>query len=141
MAELKKGKIPSKSKLRKPDGPTDDEYRARYKIFELADGTYYDSREIYWRNIPKFDEVVKITIHIRDEVHVFKNAHDGFVILSHRYVNPTYTEWCCGFIKGKEVHLTNLNFKTGKKEKDYKEKRETMNAHIHPLLKKKLNIK
>jgi hypothetical protein len=141
MTNLKKGKIPSKSKLRKPDGPTDSEFRARYKIFELSDGTFFDSREIYWRNIPKWEEVVKITIYIRDKVHVFDKPGDGFLILTHQYMNPNYIEWCCGYIKGKTAHLTNIDFQSGEIAKEFKERVVDVKGHVHDNLKKKLKIK
>lgn len=135
---LTRGEIPSKLKF--SEGHLDNEFRNKFKYFVLENNTYFDSREIYWRNITQWNKLKKIIVSVKGNVTIFDKPHDGFLMLSHQYINPTFTEWCCGYIKGDKCYLTDINWRNGRVERETIVPIQEMKNHVHDSLKKKLKL-
>ncbi len=126
----------------------DNEYRRRYELYYLADGTVKDSREINWRRV-EWEKVAKIEIHIRHHVHVFKCDHPNFKFfirfriagVEHRYVSASQIKkeqvhtWVAGWTDGEICHLKEFSFVLGELIKEYIYPLQSVSAHIHPRVK------
>jgi hypothetical protein len=131
------------------DLATDDEYRARWVDFHMADGTTVDSRRTNWRNV-EWEKVVGLSMHIRDIVHAVdcknKPTFKGFMNFRQvRYdaqydINGKYTHhkrlytWIIGWTDGEDCYLKEIDFKMGTIVEEYKQPLRENEAHIHPRI-------
>jgi len=112
------------------------EFRDRYILFHMADGTTLDSRLINWRRVD-WPCVVKLDARLRGRTTVVDCNHLGFKFFLNFKVNriegPTsFVHWVIGWTDGEIAHLTAINFKTGKVAATYTQPLSHMEGHIHP---------
>ncbi len=127
----------------------DNEYRRRWELFYLEDGTIKDSREINWRDV-EWDKVVKVTIFMEGKEYSvkkkglrfkgFMNFRVGGKIAQYdekgKYKgHKNIHEWVIGIIKGKSCSLMYIDFYTGNLIKETTEEISNLKNHIHPKLK------
>lgn len=104
----------------------DSEYKNRYELFYLDDGTVKDSRQINWRNV-EWDKVVKIVAHLRGNAYEVDNTGLGFcAFMNFRWggAEAMHSEkgkylghkkihiWTIGWTDGVMCFLKNIDFKT-----------------------------
>lgn len=118
----------------------DSEYRNRWQLFHLADGTIKDSRLINWRHVD-WEKVVKIEMYIRDKMHSVDCKHPDFrFFMNMRHAGITWkdgkkvkiNEWCIGWTDGRNAFLKDVDFKTGELVKEYVVPLFHLKRHIHP---------
>lgn len=126
----------------------DAEYRRRFQEYHLNDGTKFDSREINWRDV-KWEKVKKIVTNINKQIHVMETNDPNFKcfmcfrwagreaiydddknFLHHKPINI----WTTGYTDGKTCFLTDIDFFTGNKLKEYTTPFKELKAHIHPRI-------
>ena len=129
----------------------DSEYRGRYEEYIMQDGTVYNSREINWRDISNWYEVVKIIVHLKEKVWEIDCTNEegfmGYVRLRNGGQLAQFNaqgqpmapkvihEWCFGWTDGVKVYLKVVDFKTGEElPSEIRNYDDTIN-HIHPSLK------
>lgn len=136
--------------------PLDSEYRRRWEKYFLEDGTILDSREVNWRNVQNWDEVARIIAHVQNEAHEFDfRDQPGFVgymrfrwhgkiaqfdedghFTGHKDVH----EWAYGWTDGSTAHMTDIDFRTGKRVREYTMPLEEIRGHIHPAIADKCEV-
>lgn len=118
----------------------DSEYRKRWELFYLADGTVKDSRLINWRDV-EWEKVVKIEVYILNQVHTVNCNHPNFqFFLNLRHAGLTWVngkpvkinEWCIGWSDGMIAHLMDIDFYTGNLVKEHTVPLAGLKDHIHP---------
>ena len=124
----------------------DSEYRDRWEIFHLANGTTEDSRLKNWREVA-WSQVIQITVHILGQVHVVNCKHPGFkAFMNFRWGGfghvgtsqgkPIKREpiniWTIGWTDGKVCFLKDIDVSTGAFIKDYATSLSQFKAHVHP---------
>ena len=126
----------------------DAEYRRRNQIFQLNDGTTFDSISTNWRDV-EWEKVVKITTNMNKQTHIMETDDSNFVcfmcfrwagreaiyddeqnFLHHKPINI----WTTGYTDGTTCYLTDIDFFTGNKIKDYEAPLNEFRAHIHPRI-------
>jgi hypothetical protein len=127
----------------------DSEYRNRWEEFHLADGTIMDSRQINWREVA-WDQVVKITAHLRGNVYEVDNSGPGFrAFMNFRWAgmeaqydkNKKYmghkkiNSWVIGWTDGVLCFQKNIDFKTGLLIEECRSPIQQFIGHIHPAVK------
>lgn len=127
----------------------DSEYRNRWEEFHLADGAIKDSRLINWREVA-WDQVVKITAHLRDNIHEVDNSGSGFLAFmnfrwagmeaqydkNRKYIgHKKINSWVIGWTDGITCFQKNIDFKTGKLIEECKTPLQQFVGHIHPAVK------
>ncbi len=134
-----------------PSLATDDEYRARWVDFHMADGTIVSSRRTNWRNT-EWEKVVKLTMWINGAKHevdcMNKLNFKGFLnfrVVSKEAVfdgNGKYKHheitniWVIGWTDGRVGYLKEVDFKMGHVIREYQQPLKELSAHIHPRIKK-----
>lgn len=118
----------------------DSEYRKRWQLFHLADGTVKDSREVNWRHV-EWEKVIKIEVYILDKVHSVNCNNPNFqFFLNLRHAGLTWkdnkkvkiNEWCIGWTDGIRAFLKDIDFFTGNIVKEYVVPLVQLRKHIHP---------
>lgn len=135
-------------------------YRDRYIITEMVDSRVYDSRQIYWKDIPDWSNVVKITAKMKKHTYAVSIPQDqGFLCFinfriggsePHIYPNgkPRYIvnakgditgiarkqihRWCIGWTDGHQMTYKEIDFQD---PSIMKEKRSLLSrCLLHPSL-------
>lgn len=127
----------------------DSEYRRRWEIFTLDDGTIEDSRVKNWRDV-EWEKVKEIQVNIEGKTHSLsgegKENFKGF--LNFRYYqrlaelgdnrkfkgHKIIQWWIIGWTDGKDCFLQSFDFYTGDKVKEWTMPIEAVKGHIHPRL-------
>ena len=128
----------------------DSEYRRRWELFELEDGTIEDSRLKNWRDV-EWDKVVRITANVHGETYeVVKKGKKGFKGFMNfrtfgkiaqydenkKYIgHKTAQEWLIGWTNGKKCFMKVIDFYTGNLVGEIEIPIEQVKGHIHPKLK------
>jgi hypothetical protein len=126
----------------------DKEYRQRYQLFYLEDGTVEDSREKNWRDVA-WDKVERIMIIVREKKYEFyhkdKPGFKGYMNL--RFKSGTVkirpgqkpegkitNSWAVGWTDGEKVYLEEFDFFTGDKLGECIDPIEERIKHVHPAI-------
>ena len=118
----------------------DSEYRDHYQRYYLADGTVADSRTINWRQLD-WEKVVKIETRIRGQSHTVECSDPRFeFFMVFRWFGQEWIEgkrrqinvWTQGWSDGVRCYLSDIDFKSGAKIKDYVDPLSKFEAHVHP---------
>ena len=123
----------------------DSEYRRRWELFYLADGTVRDSRLLNWRQV-EWDRVVKIEVYIRDQKHVVTCEDPRFLFfLNFRtkallnipqpggsYKKEVHNTWVVGWTDGVTCYLKEIGFVLGNLVREYKYPLQSIPGHVHP---------
>ena len=128
----------------------DSEYRRRWELFELEDGTIEDSRLKNWREV-EWGKVIKIIVHIQHQIHVIdrqnKANFQGFLNFRTFGKEPRYNEkreyiehktiqeWVIGWTDGINSFLKAIDFYTGNLVNEFTVPLEQVKGHIHPRIK------
>lgn len=130
----------------------DSEYRDRWEIFHLSDGTVEDSRQKNWREVA-WDMVIEIEVHMLGNTYKVDNSGSGFrAFMNFRWGGygcmldehnkPMKREpiniWTVGWTDGEECFLKDIDAATGKFIKNYKTPLFYFKAHLHPAIKQKV---
>lgn len=125
---------------------TDDEYRARWFDWHLADGSTIDSRHANWRHI-HWEKLVKIVMHIREHVWELtceNNPRFRYFLSFRKEINgPVFRNgvftgrnkeqrWVMGWSDGETAHLRDFDFKTGELLREYTLPMSRIPGQIHP---------
>lgn len=124
----------------------DSEYKNRWELFYLDNGSVEDSREKNWRDVA-WNHVVKVEIHMKGKVYSVDNSGEGFkFFLNFRrygfvskynkfreYVGKKkINTWIIGWTNGKECFLKEVDFYSGKLVKEFSTSLCHQIGHIHP---------
>ena len=128
----------------------DSEYKNRYQLFKLADGTVEDSRVKNWRQV-EWEKVIEIITHLNGKEYCTtgaeKQSFHGFMIFrwegqqgqrDEQGKPAGYTSikiWTVGWTDGENCYLTNFNFKSGQILNSYVAPLNKYKKHVHPRLK------
>jgi hypothetical protein len=126
-------------------------YRRRWELFHLQSGEVLDSREINWRDVP-WRQVVKIIVHMNGQVHEFNNRYPGFKAFMNlrwggreakfeggQYIGHAHINlWTVGWTDGQTCFLTDIDFFTGSRTKDYAMPISELVGHVHQDFKEEL---
>lgn len=125
----------------------DSDYRARWEEYHLADGTVKDSRYTYWRDV-QWERVIKLVVNIRNnrfEVAMQPN-HKAFIRYRTQGRLPHWDSggeydgrrvedcWVFGWTDGEKCFMREVNFKTGKLEREFVEPLAKNKNHLHPRI-------
>lgn len=126
----------------------DSEYKNRYELFYLSDGTIEDSREKNWRDV-EWDKVVKIAAIFRKSAFEVDNSGPNFkAFMNFRWVvmEAQYNEkrkfighkktniWTIGWTDGETCFQKNINFKTGLLIDERTSPIKQFAGHVHPAV-------
>ena len=140
----------------------DSEYRRRWMLFILSDGTIEDSREKNWREVA-WERIDKIVVHVEGKEHVIeKHPKDHKFFIHFRQAgseiinnNTNVVErlktgqqrlvvekehkkihiWTVGVTDGAVCFLVDIDFYTGSIVNTYTDKLSKYKNHIHPRIK------
>lgn len=128
----------------------DSEYRNRYEEFFLDDGTVLDSREINWRDV-EWNRVRRILVRMNEHDYEFlakdKPNFKGFMNFrwggsiaqydaDNNYIGRKDVKvWTIGWTDGEKHYLTDIDFHSGEKIKEYEAPYAEFTNHVHPLIK------
>ena len=117
------------------------EFRDRYILFHLADGSVRDSRLINWRRV-EWEKVIKLEARLRGHAHIVDCSGPGFqFFLNFKTVQigkgPDLATirrlfWEIGWTNGDSCFMHRINFKTGLLEHRYRIRLTQIPGHIHP---------
>ena len=113
--------------------------------FDMLDGTTLSTLVVNWRDVPDWRNVVRLRCRIRDRRFTVESADKPtfrfFVTfrcagstwkLVHGELQPhRINTWVIGWSDGRMKYLTEIDFHTGEKLRDYIEPLRSL-AHIHP---------
>jgi len=120
--------------------PLDNIYRERWQEYILADGRKFDSREIYWRQLP-WEQVISVVTHIRGKTYLTHCNHSDFKFcVVYRWAGMDWQhnekhrikQWAVGWSNGERSFMTDIDFKTGKIARQYVVDNAEIAGHIHP---------
>ena len=133
----------------------DSEFRNRYRLYHMADGSVRDSRLINWRRID-WDRVIKIELFMHNMTYTFGIEEPGFQFFlnmkSYEYNPQTKKDgkvikdcrrsvsWINGWSDGKTAHLTEVDGKTCQVIRKYTKPLKDMESHVHPNCKHMVKI-
>jgi len=118
----------------------DNIYRNRWQEYDLADGQKFDSREIYWRQLP-WEQVIAITTFIKNKKYLTHcNQPDFKFFVVYRWAGQEWlnnvkhkiAEWAVGWSNGTQSFMTDISFKTGEIIRQYVVDNTEIAGHIHP---------
>lgn len=127
----------------------DSEYRNRYELYYLSDGSVKDSRVINWRDV-EWEKVVKITVNMAGHKYTItdknKSGFKGFmnfrwggeaaIIRNGRIIGRVPINiWTIGWTDGRTCYLEDIDFRTCRLIKHYTMPLKALKSHIHPRLK------
>lgn len=126
----------------------DSIYRNRYEEFFLDDGTKLDSREINWRDV-EWNHVRRILVRMNWHDYEFMDNHPAFKgFMNFRWGGSIaqYNEkkeyighkdvkvWTVGWTDGKKHYLTDIDFHSGEKIREYEAPYEEFINHVHKAI-------
>ena len=119
----------------------DSQYRNRYQLYHLADGTAVDSRLRNWRQVD-WEKVVKIETYMKDKKHVVDCSDPRFEFFivfrwGGREAGKVIDIWTQGWSDGAMCYLTDIDFKSGRLLKTYQEPLSLFMGHVHPRVAEK----
>lgn len=123
----------------------DSEYRNRWIIFHLEDGTTEDSRLKNWRDV-EWQDVIGLEVFLLGHTYYVNYNGPGFkafmnfrwggqeaVYEDSKYVgHKTIKIWTVGWTDGEECFLRDIDFYTGKLLKTYRTSLAQFKEHLHP---------
>jgi hypothetical protein len=127
----------------------DSEYRDRYQLYYLSNGTISDSRLINWRQL-EWEKVVKVETYIRDKkwiVDCSDPRFEFFIIFrwfGREFIDGkprTINYWTQGWSDSVKCYLMDIDFKTGNLLQTYIDPISKHNSHVHPRVKDKTKKK
>lgn len=117
------------------------EFRNRFLLFHMADGSRRDSRQVNWRRV-EWPQVVSLEARIRNCKHVVHCRHVTFQFFmfhqsaqwdADRFGNPRKRRfWNIGWTDGEYAYMKEIDFKTGMLHREYKQPLLELASHIHP---------
>lgn len=127
----------------------DSLYRKRYQLYQIDEKTIFDSRNINWRDVP-WEKINKITTYMNNKIYITEKPKDSnfkcFMCFRWAGREAIYKEdktfshhapiniWTIGYTDGIKCFLSDIDFFTGNKIKEYILSLNDIRAHIHPRI-------
>ena len=127
----------------------------RWVKYHFADGRVLSSHDVYWRGLADWDQVVKLSMSMKDHLYdtIAGDGFRGFItyrsVYTHtwRKINDAtenseetgfyydMQSWSIGWLDSSHAHMLEVNFHTGLIMSRDTEPIEVVEPHIHPKLK------